>query len=318
MDSPNEKPVPPTNPGLSWRSLQPADVEALSALATACLAADGGHILGAAETYLQEHYFSTQPRVSIGAFEMDGRLVACAAAHPTHTPQEHRATIVGQVHPDCRRRGFGTFLVKWSIAEASNVLAAHPLDRPCVLQITTEMLTEAAARLFELHGFALQFAEDVMRCDLHAPLPEVMLPSVIKFTTWSPALVDQFFAVYQAAFRDRPGFPDWSQEKWLAWVAPDDDDFRPKMSLLADHDDLRVGFIVCAENWIVQMGVRPERRGQGIGAALLMEVLRRFRAAGEDHVLLDVNVNNPRAASVYSRLGFERAGRRARYERALT
>ncbi|MCJ7824690.1 MAG: hypothetical protein MUP44_07315, partial [Anaerolineales bacterium] len=62
MDSPNEKPVPPTNPGLSWRSLQPDDTAALSVLASACLAADGGHILGVAETYLQEHYFSAQPR----------------------------------------------------------------------------------------------------------------------------------------------------------------------------------------------------------------------------------------------------------------
>jgi ribosomal protein S18 acetylase RimI-like enzyme len=47
------------------------------------------------------------------------------------------------------------------------------------------------------------------------------------------------------------------------------------------------------------------------------EVLKRFRAAGGDHVLLDVNVNNPGAARVYTQLGFERAGRRARYIREL-
>jgi ribosomal protein S18 acetylase RimI-like enzyme len=50
----------------------------------------------------------------------------------------------------------------------------------------------------------------------------------------------------------------------------------------------------------------------------MIEVLRRFQAAGGDHVLLDVNVNNPRAARVYTRLGFERVGQRGRYVRMLT
>ncbi len=319
MDTPDENPAPPTAPGLSWRSLQPIDIEAITALATTCLAADGGLLLGATDAYLREHYLPAQSGSSIGAFETDGGLVACAATQPTHTANEYRTTIVGQVHPDHRRRGFGTFLLKWSIAEGSRLLATCPPDRPHVLQLTTEMLTEDAARLFERHGFTQQFAEDVMRRDLADPLSDVLLPPGIRFATWAPALADQFFSVYQAAFRERvvPGYPAWSQEKWLAWLETDDDDFRPELSLLATHDDLPVGFIVCADRWIVQMGVLPERRGRGIGSALVSEVLKRFRAAGGDHVLLDVNVNNPSAARVYTRLGFERVGRRARYIRGL-
>lgn len=319
MDTPNENPVPPTAPGLSWRSLQPIDVQAIVALANVCLAADGGLLLGATDAYIREHYLSSQSGSSIGAFEMDGGLVACAAIQPTHTADEYRTTIVGQVHPDHRRRGFGTFLLKWSIAEASRLLAACPPDRPHVLQLTTEMLTEDAARLIERQGFTQQFAEDVMRRDLADPLSDVLLPPGIRFATWVPALADQFFSVYQAAFRERvvPGYPAWSQEKWLAWLETDDDDFLSELSLLAYHDDLPAGFIVCADRWIVQMGVLPERRERGIGSALVSEVLKRFRAAGGDHVLLDVNVNNPSAARVYTRLGFKRVGRRARYIRRL-
>lgn len=337
MDSPDENLALPTAPGLSWRSLQPIDVGVITALATTCLAMDGGHLLGATDTYLQEHYLSAGPVASIGAFEMDGRLVACAAAQPTHPPEEYQATIVGQVHPAYRRRGLGTFLLRWSIAEARRLLAACPPDRPHVLQVTTETLTEAAAYLFEQHGFTQQFAEDVMRRNLPAPqtplhftsgalggtgdfdpLPDILLPSGIRFATWAPALADPFFAVYQAAFRERPGYPDWSQEKWVDWLATDDDGFHPEMSLLAIHDDIPVGFIICADRWIVQMGVRPEWRDRGIGSALVSEVLMRFQAAGGDHVLLDVNINNPRAARVCKQLGFERVGRRAHYERVMT
>jgi len=319
MDSPNDVPAPPTAAGLSWRPLQPVDVGAIASLAATCLAADGGLLLGATDGYLREHYLPARSGSSIGAFETDGRLVVCAAIQPTHSAKEYRATIVGQVHPDLRRRGFGTFLLRWSIAEAGRLLAACPPDRAHVLQLTTEMLTEDAARLFERHGFSQQFAEDVMQRDLAAPLPDVLLPYGIRFATWAPALADQFFAVYQAAFRERqrPGYPGWSQEKWMAWLETDADDFRPETSLLAYHDDLPAGFIVCADRWIVQMGVRPEQRGRGIGSALVIEALKRFRSAGGDHVLLDVNVNNPGAARVYTRLGFERVGRRARYIRGL-
>lgn len=318
MDSPDENPVPPANPVLTWRSLQPVDVGAIKTLATLCMATDGGHPLGATDTYVQEHYLPTQPGVTIGAFEKGGELVACAAVQPNHTSEEYRTNIVGQVHPAYRKRGVGTYLLEWSIAEASRLLASCPPDRPHFIQLTTEALSESADRLFGQHGFKKQFAEDVMRCDLPDPLPDVHLPSGTRLMMWAPALAGRFFAVYQAAFRERPGYPDWSREEWLAWLATDDDEFRPELSLLACHDDLPVGFIVSADRWIVQLGVRPEWRGRGIGSSLLIEVLNRFRAGGVEHVLLDVNVNNPRAARVYAGLGFERIGRRARYVRVTT
>jgi len=88
--------------------------------------------------------------------------------------------------------------------------------------------------------------------------------------------------------------------------------------LLAYHDDVPVGFIVCTDGWIVQLGVPPEWRKRGIRSALMIDVLSRFRAAGDDHVLLDVNINNPGAARLYERLGFRQVGRRARYARVLT
>jgi len=49
----------------------------------------------------------------------------------------------------------------------------------------------------------------------------------------------------------------------------------------------------------------------------MIDVLSRFRAAGDDHVLLDVNVNNPGAERLYEQLEFQRIGRRARYARVL-
>ena len=87
------------------------------------------------------------------------------------------------------------------------------------------------------------------------------------------------------------------------------------MSLLARDGEQPVGFIVCDDAWIVQVGTHPKWRGRGLGAALVVEALRRFKAAGAEHVTLDVNANNPSATRVYTWLGFESVGRRARYVR---
>jgi ribosomal protein S18 acetylase RimI-like enzyme len=73
-----------------------------------------------------------------------------------------------------------------------------------------------------------------------------------------------------------------------------------------------VAFIGCADGWITQVGVRPDQRGRGLGAALVVEALRRMRAEGAGAALLDVGLDNP-AGALYRRLGFAPIGRRARF-----
>jgi mycothiol synthase len=309
-------PIPPNIPGLSWRALAPDDLAPIAVLAAACLEADGGLPLAATEPFVRRHYLHESPRATIGAFDASGRLVASAAVQPAHTDDEYRAAIVGQVYPAERGRGLGRFLISWSVARAGALLADCPAKQPRVLHLLTEGLTATSERLYARYGFARQFAEDVMRRDLREPLPEAPLPPEIALTTWTPALAQQFFEAYDSSFRDRPGYPAWSAEQWITWVAGDEE-FRPELSLLATHGQHPAGFIVCSDEWIVQVGTRPEWRGRGLGSALVVEALRRWRAAGGERMLLDVNANNPSAARVYVQLGFEVIGRRARYVRAL-
>jgi mycothiol synthase len=312
---PSIVPAPPHTPRLTWRSLQAADQDAITALSAACQAADGGQALIAAHAYIQAPGADTPPRATIGAFDTAGQLFACAAVWLEQTPERAQANIIGQVHPRQRGRGIGAFLLSWSIAQTQALLAATPSDRPRALRLTTESLTPAAERLYQRFGFTQQFAEDVMRRDLQVALPDAPFPPGLTLAEWTPALAGQFFEAYEESFRERPGFPVWSAaEQWIAW-ATGDDDFLPQMSLLARDGAQPVGFIVCDDAWIVQVGTHPAWRGRGLGAALVVEALRRFAAAGAEHVTLDVNTNNPVAARVYTRLGFEVVGRRARYVR---
>jgi mycothiol synthase len=307
-------PALPQLPNLTWRALQPTDQQAITALATACQSADGGQALIAASDYLEAPGVVPAPRATIGAFDPAGRLAACAAVWLEQNPDQEQAHILGQVHPNQRGRGIGAFLLGWSIAQAHELGAADPGGQPRLLRLRTEALTPAAERLYDRFGFRQQFAEDVMRRDLHLALPDAPFPPGVTIEEWTSELAGQFFQAYQDSFRERPGFPGWSAEQWIEW-ATGDQGFHPEMSLLARAGAQPLGFIVCDHAWSVQVGTHPAWRGRGLGAALVVEALRRFAAAGATHVTLDVNANNPGAARVYARLGFEVIGRRARYVR---
>lgn len=66
---------------------------------------------------------------------------------------------------------------------------------------------------------------------------------------------------------------------------------------------------------VMTIGVRPEARGRGLGAALLDTLLRWAADAGANEIFLDVRPSNAAAISLYESRGFVEIGRRPRYFR---
>lgn len=292
-----------------WTSLSDGDFDDLVALASRCLAADGGLPQADTPAFLRARW--AVPGVVTAAVRGDvpatvggggggGRLVAAGAVRPS--PSGDGSIFTGLVDPPARGRGIGGRLLDWGLAESA---------RPVTVE--TESLTPAAQELFAAGGLRQVFAEDVMRIALSTARPAGPWPAGTVLADWSDATAGRFFAVYEAAFRERPGFPGWTAQEWIDTVA-DDDEFRPQWSVLASRpgrDDS--GFITATVGWIDQVGVAPAARGSGLGAALIGESLARMRADGATEAWLNVNVNNP-ASRLYRRLGFEDRGRRARFQ----
>lgn len=299
----------------TWRPLVERNVPALASLALSVQWADGGLPLSADSDLLKDRYLPEPPGKNVGCFSAEGVLVAAAAVQANPTAQEYRCQFIGLVHPDSRGQGLGRFLFEWGMEQGQEILDEFPADKPHSFIGLIEGVTTAADHLYSRYGFTQQFAEDVMRIDLkEAALTKVNIPVGIALKTWSSLTIPQFYQAYQEAFRDRPGFPRWSQAHWAEWTA-DDDDFLAKASLLALRGPAPVGFITCSKEWINQVGVVPAERGRGLGSALVLAALQQLRNAGNRQAWLDVNVNNPEAAHLYQKLGFQPAGRRARYHR---
>jgi len=187
-------------------------------------------------------------------------------------------------------------------------------------EIRCENVTDEIIASYAAQGYILAFAEEVMRYDLSQALPQVTLPIEVTYALWEPEQTHDFFRMYHASFCERPGFPDWSEAQWIDWTA-NDPSFRPDLSMLAIVQEQVVGFVTSAEDeeeqqgYLIQIGVHPQWRAQGLGAALLARSLHAWREAGREAVILHVNSNNPGAMHLFQQLGFMSIARRGKFIR---
>ncbi|HEY2079044.1 MAG TPA: GNAT family N-acetyltransferase [Streptosporangiaceae bacterium] len=288
-------------PGLSQRALVSRDEAALRMLVRQCLVADGGLPDAASESFIRRQYLAGP---GAGWFA-NGVLVAAAALG---AERDGRVTASGAVSPGFRGRGLGRRLFGWTVAA--------PGGTP--LLITAESVGESAMRLYARLGLREVFAELVMSADVaelsQATRPAATLPPGLALKAWTADLAPAFFAAYDGAFRDRPGFPGWSERDWLSRTMQDDG-FAPALCrLAADEAGDPVGFLIVSVNWIAQMGVVPRWRHHGLGNALLAAAMSGIASAGFRTCWLTVATNNPAATRLYRSAGFAEVGRRARYE----
>jgi ribosomal protein S18 acetylase RimI-like enzyme len=79
--------------------------------------------------------------------------------------------------------------------------------------------------------------------------------------------------------------------------------------LVSDGDDAVCGFVLLGrstgDGYVQRLAVAPGSQGRGFGRALLGDGLRWLRSSGAARVLVNTQVGNDRAFSLYRRAGFE-------------
>lgn len=90
--------------------------------------------------------------------------------------------------------------------------------------------------------------------------------------------------------------------------------------LLAEDDaadNQVVAYVGCwvlgNEGHITNVAVDPAYQRQGIGMALLQELISRIKPLGVDSMTLEVRPSNTPALALYTRLGFRSVGQRPKY-----
>ncbi len=219
----------------------------------------------------------------------------------------YRAVYV-VVHPDHRRGGLGTRLIKACLGE----LVPVSVDPGWFATTTVDEASESGRRFATKLGFKKGTTRLVMQRDLPGrPLPTEDL---------SDLTIERF--VGATAYRD------WARIHNEAYSGQDDAirhnpsdledhrpvDFRPDHLLFAKVGKERVGYLFLRETTdgghIESIGVLPNSRGQGLATALTRSVLTYLTDRGHTSVSLVVDDRNAPALKLYTRLDFEEIGRR--------
>jgi ribosomal-protein-alanine N-acetyltransferase len=83
--------------------------------------------------------------------------------------------------------------------------------------------------------------------------------------------------------------------------------------LLDERGGMLLARLAADEAEVLTVAVVPERRQQGLGAALMQAAAEEARSRGAAKLFLEVSTRNPAARGLYQQLGFAQVGRRAGY-----
>lgn len=313
-----------------FRPLRPEDTEAVHRLIRACEQHDRSPIVTPVEEISQmfdEPYFD--PGRDAWMLEAAGAAIAWGRIY--HTPssaRQERAFVLGDIHPDHRRRGLGTRLLALQIERATALLESAAHDLPRFIRAQAYDWRHDARSLYLAAGMEpVRYHDELIRpLDRLPARPD---PDGFTVVPWHDDHTEPARLVINAAFADHWGSTPKTSEAWASML--DEYGMRLDQSFAAiDGDGSVVGATLNfhvpedeevtgrKDGWIGILGVlRPWRR-RGVASALIVESLQAFADAGFTHACLGVDSENPTGAySLYESHGFEPMHRAVTYQLAL-
>jgi ribosomal protein S18 acetylase RimI-like enzyme len=257
---------------------------------------------------------------------MDRYLALPAEEQRTHFAFREDGRIVGTIRmvggtpesPDASLSGFSIDPSRADLASAAIVKAIDTLRAKGTSRITATF-EDRYEPAFAAVGFRPWFS----RMRMVAPVERRPVPEGVRLQppeeTEVPGLTKFFMDVYDGHLEQSFGMHVGPESDWRAYVGAllkgESGRFMPDASFVSVDDGRLVGAILVT-HWmgdplVAEVGVAKDRRGKGLGAALLQASMNRLAGVGEARLALFVTVGNDPAIRLYRRLGFEQAGGRS-------
>jgi mycothiol synthase len=282
--------------------LTSAEIESVGALVDAATRTDGVNPLSE-HVWLHLKHGGDHHDEHLLVRTADGQTAAYAHFDATDAVAGPSTELV--VHPNFRRRGLGTTLVKELMTSSVNGR----------LRLWAHGESEASAALAACLGFKRQRTLWQMRRSLRAELPVPVFPESVTLSTFQSARdEDEFLRVNAASFQGLPDQAAWDRQDLEQRLR--EDWFEPEGIIMAWADGSLAGF-----HWtkvhgggtshepigeVYVLAVDPDWQGKGLGRALTLAGLHHLRDRGLSQVMLYVDSSNESAIGLYTGLGFAR------------
>lgn len=307
--------------GFTMRHPTMADLEEVTELVRICEVAREG----TAETTLDDIHTAWQmPNFDLTkdiwlVLSDEEKIVGVAVLeHREHA----RLYTEGEVHPDYRSRGIGTYLLHLAQVRAQqHILLASPEAR-VTLNSGVNSKDETVIHLLEEHGFTRvrHFWRMAIEMDAAPPVPE--WAEGITLRTFTPEMARAVYEADEEAFQDHWGHMTSSFEMWEHWMVKREG-FDPTLWFMAMDGDEIAGFSLCRDEkesggWVNVLGVRRPWRRKGLGRALLHHSFGEFYKRGIRNVYLGVDAQSLTGATrLYERAGMHVIRQYNSYEKEL-
>lgn len=244
----------------------------------------------------------------------NGRLVGMSfvwdlAPHTT-------VNVWGRVHPECRGRGLGTYLLQWSLARAAWAVPKAAPGAKVAAHTWVNSLDTTTHALLRAEGFDLVRHNRRMVIEYDAPPPAPRWPAGVSVRAFVPGRDDrETLTVTRESFKDHWGFVEDPFEedlaRWQHFMATDPD-FDPSLRFLALAEGRIIGTSFGqykidddpSLGWVSAVGVLREWRRRGVAQALLLHTFGALYARGRHKIGLGVDTESLTGATrLYERVG---------------
>lgn len=194
----------------------------------------------------------------------------------------------GLVHPDFRRQGLGKAL----LSELQRNLEVRGAESELALNVKG---SESGTSFLRKVGYEWNFSEATLKAESKL-IEENPSVNVIPFTTEK----EQLAQILMKAFGD-------TEEEVHTMI--DFNESNPTRHVyIAKMNNEVVGTVTVVEDsqslWVTALATDPVHQGKGIGSALLAFAQAEGKRRACQSVMLDVEIDNEKALSVYEKAGF--------------